>query len=135
MPGVAPKTVVNNSLVSINGSQSSALYVQQVVLRTGVVPWAEDLSLSDAFRGPLYEVFNLLEIIQNYQDSVSLKTLGQTCLHVESVKKRNLKKPEVLPEYNCLLLSPANFWQRSIEAFNQDNNLIDTIFSYQVTTS
>lgn len=69
MPGVAPKVVVNDSMGPINGSESPALYVQQVVLRTAVMPWAEDLSLSDAFRGPLFEIFNLLEIIQNYQDT------------------------------------------------------------------
>ncbi|OXU21849.1 hypothetical protein TSAR_009631 [Trichomalopsis sarcophagae] len=131
MPGVVPRVVVNNSMGPINGSESPALYVQQVVLRTAVMPWAEDLSLSDAFRGPLFEIFNLLEIIQNYQDTESSKSLGQICLHIEAVKKRNVKKPEVLPEYNCLILSPANLWQRSIEAFNQDTNLIGTIFSYQ----
>lgn len=62
-----------------------------------------------------------------------LKTLGQVCLHVEAVKRRNAKKPDVLPEYNCLVLSPANLWQQSIEMFNQDNNLIGTIYSYQVS--
>lgn len=61
-----------------------------------------------------------------------LKTLGHVCLHIEAVKKRNSKKPEVLPEYNCLVLSPANLWQRSIELYSQDTNLINTIFSYQV---
>lgn len=69
MPGVAPRVVVNDSMGPINGSESPTLYVQQVVLRTAVMPWAEDLSLSDAFRGPLFEIFNLLEIIQNYQDA------------------------------------------------------------------
>lgn len=61
-----------------------------------------------------------------------MKTLGQACLHIEAVKKRNAKKNEILPEYNCLVLSPANLWQQSIEMFNQDTNLLGTIFSYQV---
>lgn len=61
-----------------------------------------------------------------------LKTLDQVCLHIEAVKKRNGKKSEVLPEYNCLVLSPANLWQRSIELYAQDTNLINTIYSYQV---
>ena len=60
------------------------------------------------------------------------RSLSQVCLHIEAVKKRNLKKPGVLPEYNCLVLSPANFWEGSIESFNQDTNLIGTVFSYQV---
>jgi hypothetical protein len=61
-----------------------------------------------------------------------LKSLAQVCLHVEAIKKRNVKKLEVLPEYNCLILSPANLWQQSIEAFNHDTNIIGTVFSYQV---
>lgn len=68
MPGTTPRTVINHTIIPVNGSDSPALYIQQVVLRVGIVPWAEDLALSDAFRGPLYEVFNLLEIIQNYQN-------------------------------------------------------------------
>ncbi|XP_046420988.1 sterol regulatory element-binding protein cleavage-activating protein isoform X1 [Neodiprion fabricii] len=131
MPGNAPRTIINQTEVPVNGSETPALYVQQVTLRVGVVPWTEDLSLTDAFRGPLYEIFNLLEIIRNYQDPETLKTLGQVCLHVEAVKRRNAKKPDVLPEYNCLVLSPANLWQQSLELFNQDTNLINTIYSYQ----
>lgn len=60
------------------------------------------------------------------------KTLGQVCLHIEAAKRRNGKKADVLPEYNCLVLSPANLWQQSMELFSQDTNLINTIFSYQV---
>ncbi|KAK2584484.1 hypothetical protein KPH14_006859 [Odynerus spinipes] len=131
MPGNAPTMVLNRTVESTNATEETALYVQQVVLRVGVVPWAEDLALMDAFRGPMYEVFNLLEIIQNYQHPETLKTLGRVCLHIEAAKKRNGKKPEVLPEYNCLVLSPANLWQQSIELFSQDTNLINTIFSYQ----
>lgn len=72
MPGNAPRMILNRTVESTNATEKSALYVQQVVLRTGVVPWAEDLSLMDAFRGPLYEIFNLLEIIQNYQHPETL---------------------------------------------------------------
>lgn len=68
MPGNTPQAVINQTIVLSNRTENPALYVQQVALRVGVVPWAEDLALSDAFRGPLYEIFNLLEIIQNYQD-------------------------------------------------------------------
>lgn len=67
MPGNAPKTVINHTAIPLNGTETSVFYVQQVVLRVGVTPWAEDLTLMDAFRGPLYEMFNLLEIIRNYQ--------------------------------------------------------------------
>ncbi|XP_006568073.1 sterol regulatory element-binding protein cleavage-activating protein isoform X2 [Apis mellifera] len=131
MPGNTPRTIINHTIVPENNTENSVFYVQQVILRVGVVPWTEELTLMDAFRGPLYEVFNLLEIIQNYQHPKTLKTLDQVCLHIEAVKKRNGKKSEVLPEYNCLVLSPANLWQRSIELYAQDTNLINTIYSYQ----
>lgn len=64
--------------------------------------------------------------------SISSKSLGQLCLHVEIVKNKNVKKYDALPEYNCLVLSPANIWQRSLQSFNQDNNLVNTIYSYPV---
>lgn len=67
MPGNAPRTIINHTFVPENNTEGSVFYVQQVVLRAGVIPWTEELTLMDAFRGPLYEVFNLLEIIQNYQ--------------------------------------------------------------------
>lgn len=43
-------------------------YVQQIVLRSSVLPWKEDLILTDAFRGPLNEIFKLLEIVRNHED-------------------------------------------------------------------
>lgn len=43
-------------------------YVQQIVMKIGVVPWNEALYLTDAYRAPLYEIFNLLEMVTNHQD-------------------------------------------------------------------
>lgn len=46
---------------------SPILYVQQITLRSSVMPWTEDMQLMDAFRAPLYEVFRLLEIVRNHE--------------------------------------------------------------------
>lgn len=48
------------------------MYVQQIVLRSQVVPWNgdEQMQLTDAFRGPLHEVFKLLETVRNHEDQV-----------------------------------------------------------------
>lgn len=46
---------------------SPILYVQQITLRSSVLPWTEDMQLMDAFRAPLYEVFRLLEIVRNHE--------------------------------------------------------------------
>ncbi|KAG4069729.1 hypothetical protein HA402_008567 [Bradysia odoriphaga] len=103
-------------------------YVQQIVLRSSVLPWKEDLILTDAFRGPLNEIFKLLEIVRNHEDQESKTTLAHICLHVENVKRST--KESLFPEYNCLILSPANFWQQSSTTFNRDTNLLNTIFQH-----
>ncbi|XP_035792380.1 sterol regulatory element-binding protein cleavage-activating protein-like [Anopheles albimanus] len=101
------------------------LYVQQIILRSSVVPWEDDLLLTDAFRGPLYEVFKLVEMIRNHEDENKI-TLSHLCLHVENVKRTS--QQTLFPEYNCLLLSPANLWQQNLQSFNKDSNLLNTIF-------
>lgn len=51
-------------------AQSSPyFYVQQITLRSSVLPWTDDMQLMDAFRAPLYEVFKLLEIIRNHESN------------------------------------------------------------------
>lgn len=102
------------------------VYVQQIILRSVVLPWNKDLQLTDAYRGPLFEVFKLIEIINNHETNV---TLSNFCLHVENVKKGAL-----FPEYNCLVLSPANFWRQNIHNFNKDNSLLATIYQHHVNS-
>lgn len=104
------------------------VYVQQIILRSVVLPWNKELALTDAFRGPLFEVFKLLEVINNHETNV---TLSNVCLHVENVK-RSHKEP-LFPEYNCLVLSPANFWRQNIHNFNKDNCLLSTIYQHHVS--
>uniref|UniRef100_A0A182Y706 Sterol regulatory element-binding protein cleavage-activating protein n=1 Tax=Anopheles stephensi TaxID=30069 RepID=A0A182Y706_ANOST len=101
------------------------LYVQQIIMRTSVVPWEDELQLTDAFRGPLYEVFKLVEIIRNHEDQ-SKTMLSHLCLHVENVKRSS--QQTLFPEYNCLILSPANLWQQNIQNFNKDSNLLNTVY-------
>lgn len=103
------------------------VYVQQIILRTVVLPWNKELAITDAFRGPLFEVFKLLEIINNHETNV---TLSNICLHVENVKRSH--KDALFPEYNCLTLSPANFWRQNIHTFNKDNSLLGTIYQHHV---
>lgn len=108
-------------------SEPPFVYVQQILLRSIVLPWNEELLLTDAFRGPLFEVFKLLEIVNNHEKNVTLSNL---CLHVENVKRSH--KDVLFPEYNCLVLSPANFWKQNIHNFNKDNNLLETIYRHHV---
>nr|CAI5846666.1 unnamed protein product [Callosobruchus analis] len=104
-------------------------YVQQVVMRVAVLPWEPDLTLGDAFRAPLYEAFQLLDIIRNYQDNNTSKTLGHVCLHIEASRSRH-DRSNILPQYNCLVLSPANLWRQDVLQFSQDNSILTTIFNH-----
>ncbi|XP_076269719.1 SREBP cleavage activating protein isoform X2 [Rhynchophorus ferrugineus] len=101
-------------------------FVQQVVLKVAVLPWQKDLHLGDAFRAPLYEAFKVLDIVRNFEDKHSLRTLGHVCLHIEAVAKDDSK---MMPQYSCLVLSPANFWLQDIQQFTADSSILTTIFN------
>lgn len=118
-----------SSSLSWARSQPPFIYVQQVIMRSIVLPWNQDLMLTDAFRAPLFEAFKLLEIINNHETNVTLSNL---CLHVDNIK-RTQQKDVLFPEYNCLILSPANFWKQNIHNFNKDNCLLGTIFQHHVS--
>uniref|UniRef100_A0A8D8Y4M7 Sterol regulatory element-binding protein cleavage-activating protein n=1 Tax=Cacopsylla melanoneura TaxID=428564 RepID=A0A8D8Y4M7_9HEMI len=110
-------------------SDTTFCYIQQIILRGTVSPWTNDLILTDAIRAPLAESFKLVELISNFQDKNSSLVLNDLCLHVEQVKRKTKKTLGVLPEYSCLLLSPANLWQQDIHMFQKDLHLISTIFN------
>lgn len=110
------------------------VYIQQIVLRSSVLPWRKNLLLTDAYRGPLHEIFKLLEIVRNHEEETSKTNLANICLHVENVKKPT-KHSSIFPEYNCLILSPANLWQQNAQNFKKDTNLLSTIFHHHVSTA
>ncbi|CAG9769082.1 unnamed protein product [Ceutorhynchus assimilis] len=114
--------------LNLSTSLEPYCYVQQVILKVAVLPWEADLTLGDAFRAPLYESFKVLDIVRNYQDRNSLKTLGHVCLHIEAVAKGRAYSP-VMPQYSCLVLSPANFWHQDFNQFSQDSSILTTIFN------
>lgn len=66
------KNIFNINNISYDPSfpwaqSSPILYVQQITLRSSVLPWTEEMQLMDAFRAPLHEVFKLLEIVRNHE--------------------------------------------------------------------
>ncbi|KAF5297711.1 hypothetical protein FQA39_LY12042 [Lamprigera yunnana] len=121
----------NTSNLELLSGKPPWCYIQQVIIKTAVLPWDTNLYLSDAFRAPLYEAFKLLEVVRNYQESTSLKTLGHVCVHVEAVKKINDVKNDILPQYSCLVLSPASFWRQDVQQFTQDSSILNTVFDHQ----
>lgn len=155
LPGNLPLQIwgsgSNGSGLEVLAGKPPWCYVQQVVLRTAVMPWDPNLYLSDAFRAPLYEAFKLLDVVRNFQESqrfvlyftciivvadtwkfFSSKSLGHVCLHVEAIKKSKDAKSNILPQYSCLVLSPANLWHQDVQQFAQDPTILSTIFNHQV---
>ncbi|CAB3256172.1 unnamed protein product [Arctia plantaginis] len=80
------------------------LYVQQIIMKIGVSPW------------------------NNIKT-----TLLQHCYQIGGIKRRDSKASvnRVLPEYSCLLLSPANLWQQNLQTFALDASIIASVYSYQ----
>lgn len=105
-------------------------YIQQIVVRSGVVPWQEGLTVSDGYRGPLSSVFHLAQTVSNYQlDHNNSVSLGTECLLIEGVVKKLQSAGQVLPHYNCLMLSPADLWARNQFSFLQDPHVLLTVNS------
>lgn len=139
------QTVVTNSDDISTGSSNASyeqppfpwanndpfVYIQQIVMRSSVLPWRKNLLLTDAYRGPLHEIFKLLEIVRNHEEETSKTNLANICLHVDNVKMPT-KYSSIFPEYNCLILSPANLWQQNAQYFKKDTNLLSTIFHHHV---
>lgn len=48
---------------------SPAVFVQQILIKSSVLPWSDNLILTDAFRGPLAESFHFLEVLKNIKPS------------------------------------------------------------------
>ena len=58
--------------------------------------------------------------------------MDSTCLRTDglSAKYRFASTLSVVPEYGCLVLSPANLWGRDPSAFQLDPSPVNTVFNY-----
>uniref|UniRef100_T1K2T8 Sterol regulatory element-binding protein cleavage-activating protein n=1 Tax=Tetranychus urticae TaxID=32264 RepID=T1K2T8_TETUR len=114
--------------------QSGAPYaiIQQIVIKSAVIPWKSNLILMDAIRAPLAQVFSILEFLSNFKTDQGSKSvsLNDICLQInEPISYSDNSASNVLPRYNCLLFSPANIWKNDIDKFLQDATIIKTIFN------
>lgn len=42
-------------------------FIQQVIVKSAITPWSNELLLTDAFRGPLAEVFHIVDLMKQFQ--------------------------------------------------------------------
>lgn len=111
-------------------------YIQQVIVKSAVSPWKSDLILTDAFRAPLADAFHLNELIDNHQVHYGVNnatTLGDICLQVSEPKDKVAASS--LPHYGCLRTSPTNVWKNDFNRFQQDTDIIKTVFRQRDSTS
>ncbi|XP_074658756.1 sterol regulatory element-binding protein cleavage-activating protein-like [Tubulanus polymorphus] len=108
-------------------------YIQQIEFKMAVSPWHPyDLIPTDAFRAPLMKVFDIVNAVNEVQfvanGSVDGKMLGisDLCFRVEETLPESGVK-DVLPEYDCLIVSPAGLWQRNRQTFQFDGEILKTI--------
>ncbi|XP_071102680.1 sterol regulatory element-binding protein cleavage-activating protein-like [Haliotis cracherodii] len=104
--------------------------VQQVVVKTTVSPWQPQNHIpTDAFRPTLAKVFEVLEHVEHARvvnGGVEV-SLSNVCLRVaESVKW--IKFRHVLPQYDCLVVSPANLWMKDKHRYHKDAEIIKTVY-------
>ncbi|XP_041365861.1 sterol regulatory element-binding protein cleavage-activating protein-like isoform X2 [Gigantopelta aegis] len=105
-------------------------FVQQIVVKATVSPWKPEILIpTDAFRGPLGKVYEILEHIENfkYSDGDQEYAVSDLCLRVSETLSWH-KVKHFLPEYSCLILSPANIWQKDPNKFSTDAEIIKTIY-------
>lgn len=76
-------------------------------------------------------LFKIYLILLYFSLFYSQRTLDKICLRVDNVKRS--QNEQIFPEYDCLMLSPANLWGQSIQNFTGDTNILNTIFQYHVS--
>ncbi|XP_052801573.1 sterol regulatory element-binding protein cleavage-activating protein-like [Mya arenaria] len=105
-------------------------FIQQVVVKATVSPWEPTQhDPLDALHAPLSKVFRVLEDVEKFRHTHNGKenNLVDVCLRVfEPVRGKSAEK--LLPEYACLVLSPANLWQRNLKRFLSDKEVLQTVY-------
>jgi len=99
------------------------------------------LFLIDAFRTSIAQAFEVNEYLRGFRDENEQSLVNDLCLHVGELKAKteydqadqNAEKEtehsgkNYFPEFNCLYLSPTNFWANDMDAFLRDSNIMRTI--------
>jgi hypothetical protein len=97
----------------------------------------EHLYLVDAFRTPLAQLFELNDYLKNFRTNKHKSLIDDLCVHVGEISRlksdntnqqnTQQKIKTYLPEFNCLYLSPTNFWSNDYNSFINDDDIIQTI--------
>lgn len=105
-------------------------YVQQFLIKSTVRPWPGDsASEKKALMDSLASVFEVLDFLKTRTDEGEL--ILDHCYKVDrNVIKPNKKTKTLFPENDCLMISPASFWQDDEKLYLADANKMNTIKQY-----
>ena len=94
-------------------------------MKAAVHPYTEDLLRNDAFRGPLATSFKLhLMDLAMFSDRATGLDMDHECLRTDGLSPRYRSSlANLLPDYGCLILSPANIWRRDPTSYQEDANM------------
>ena len=97
-----------------------------------VHPYKKDeMVRTDAYRGPLASAFKLhLDDLTTFRDIKSGLDMDHQCLRTDGLSPR-YRSMNILPEFGCLILTPASLWGKDSGLFQMDSKLVSTIFNYQ----
>ena len=86
-----------------------------------------------AFRGPLATASKLhLSDVAGYVDRDTGLDMDHECVRTDGLAPRyRASLAHILPDYGCLILSPANIWSKDPATFQLDGAIVDTVFSFQ----
>lgn len=112
------------------------LYIQQFILMAHISPWRPRLQNNMVIKEALRPAFNITKFITDFQfqDGGTAIKLSDVCLEVTSgssvahLSGYMIKDQKYLPSEGCLLLSPANLWNRRTERFNEDPSVLDDLY-------
>jgi len=108
-------------------------FIQQIIMKSAVHPYTEDLLRNDAFRGPLATAFKLhLSDVAGFFDKKTGLDMDHECMRTDGLAPRyRASLAHLLPDYGCLILSPANIWRKDPTTYQEDGNIVDTVFNFQ----
>ncbi|KAL9968180.1 hypothetical protein ACROYT_G026523 [Oculina patagonica] len=112
------------------------LFIQQFILMAHVSPWRPHLQSNLVIKEALKPAFQITKFISDfqYQHGSHIVQLNDVCLKVDSgpnaaqLSGFGINDQRYLPSKGCLLLSPANLWNRDIKRFNQDASVLDDLY-------
>ncbi|XP_067945903.1 sterol regulatory element-binding protein cleavage-activating protein-like [Watersipora subatra] len=107
-------------------------YVQQIMVRSTIGPLSgRGLPEDDSYQALLLTAFKIREQINQLQVEDASRgkiTVSDICLRIAEPDVDDRER-DLLPQFDCLLLSPASVWKNQIQVFETDEDVVGTVHS------